>query len=304
MIFVIVASGIAIALALVNFNRTFSVPYPAIRSSSDSAVLARGQYLVYGPGHCADCHAPPDQKNRVDSGLITDLSGGYTITTFLGEMRSPNITSDPATGIGGLQDGEIARFFRYGVGHQGQVGLPMMMYADLSDDDLTAMLSYLRTLPPVYHLVSPSHYNILGKITKAYFLKPFAPATEPPLPQIPGLTATYGAYLANTVANCASCHTARNMKTGEYTGPRFAGGMVFHSTNPTGMTVVSPNLTPDSSTGRIVTWSRENFETRMRSGNLNRWSPMPWGPFSRMSAQDIGAIYLYLMQLHPVHKEN
>lgn len=300
---ILCASGVGIVYALLHFDRKFPTPYPAIRATSDSAVISRGRYLVYGPGHCADCHAPPHLKAKVDSGFEVDMSGGYAINTYLGEIRPPNITSDTATGIGGIGDAELARFMRYGVNHNGQVGLPIMMYANLSDADLIAILSFLRTLPPVKNYVPTSHYNLLGKITKAYFLEPFAPKVDPPTSPKPEMTIEYGEYLVDNVSNCGSCHTARNMKTGEYTGPYLGGGMIFHSSNAPGTTVISPNLTPDSATGRIVAWSLDLFTKRIKMGNLNTRSPMPWGPFSRMSDRDIGAIYLYLKSLKPVHRE-
>ncbi len=296
------AAGLAVVWALFRSDRTFPLPYPESRVVSDPETLFRGRYLVFGPGHCADCHAAPSQKAEVDSGREAELSGGYAIKTFLGEMRAPNITSDSVTGIGRLSDGEIARFLRYGVDHLGRVGLPIMMYADLSPRDLTAILSFLRALPPVRYEVSPSRYNLLGKITKAFFLEPFAPRPGPQCVPEPGLTAAYGGYLANDVANCAACHTARNMQTGEFTGPRFAGGLVFRNASDTRLTVISPNLTPDPRTGRIAGWTREMFTARMKRGTPATWSPMPWGPFSRMTEEDIGAIYLYLMQLGPVQR--
>ncbi len=284
-------------------DREFSSPLPEIRSVSDSAVIARGRYLVHGPGHCADCHAPVSEKSKVDAGLEARLSGGYALKIFLGEIIATNITPDPETGIGKISDGELARFFRTGIDHRGRVGLPMMMYADLTDGDLTAVLSYLRSVPPVRHAVPPSRYNLLGKITKAFFLEPFYPKAEaPPIP--PGETREYGGYLVETVSNCASCHTARNMKTGEYTGPRLAGGLVFRKSDAPSRMVISPNLTPDPRTGALAGWSRERFIERMRKGNLREWSPMPWGPFSRMTNPDLGAIYLYLTGLDPIYRDN
>jgi len=305
-----ILAGLSVCLAAIvvaaiwRADRTFHAPAPDLRAVADPETIARGRYLVQGPAHCADCHAPPSQKPRVDAGLEADLSGGYVLKTFLGEMRAPNITSDTATGIGGITDAELARFFRFGIDHRSQVGLPLMMYADLSDRDLIAVLSYLRTLPPISHAVPPSSYNILGKITKAYFLEPFAPAPDTSISPLPGVTREYGGYLAKVVANCASCHTARNMKTGEYTGPPFAGGLVFRKSDDPGQVMVSPNLTPDPQTGAIAGWSRERFIERMRRGDLRGWSPMPWGPYARMSDADLEAIHLFLLGLEPIHREN
>jgi len=302
--------SLVLLIALKRWDRTFVAPMPNLRSVSDTGIIARGRYLAYGPAHCADCHAPPEFKSKVDSDQEVPMSGGYEIKTYLGEIRPPNITPDSVTGMGRITDGELARFFRYGVDHRGQVGLPIMMLADLSDKDLVAIISFLRSTTPVKHEVAASHYNLLGKMTRAFFLEPFAPKIIPPPSQTPAISIQYGDYLVNTVSNCASCHTERNMKTGDYTGPRLAGGMVFRSSGSQHESLISPNLTPDSATGRITKWSQEIFIQRFKMGNLGNtenirsWSPMPWGPFSRMTDQDLGAIYLYLMQLPPVHKEN
>jgi mono/diheme cytochrome c family protein len=293
-----------ILLAYARADRKFEARVRPLNASTDTALIARGRYLVYGPGHCADCHAPPARKAEADAGRKTDLSGGYALKTFLGELIAPNITSDPATGIGGVSDSLLTRFFRHGIDHRGNVGLPVMQYADLSDRDLVAILSFLRTLDPVSNRVPPSRYNVLGKITKAFFLDPFEPAEDPPPAIEPGPTPEYGGYLANAVANCSGCHTARDMKTGEFTGPPFAGGLVFRNARDPRQIVVSPNLTPDPETGAIAGWTRERFLERMRRGNLREWSPMPWGPFGRMTDADLEAIRLYLDGLGPVHRLN
>jgi mono/diheme cytochrome c family protein len=264
--------------------------------------VSHGRYLAQGPAHCADCHADP--AGGTDPFGDPVLSGGYALPTYLGDILAPNLTSDSATGIGAVADSALVRFFRHGIDRLGQVGLPIMRYEDMSDSDLVAVLSYLRILPPVPHAVPRSRYNFLGKITKAYFLKPFAPAALPPSAPPRSETAAYGGYLANAVSTCASCHTARNMKTGEYTGPRFAGGLVFEKADAPGTMAISPNLTPDPSTGAIAGWTRERFIARMRRGSVRAWSPMPWGPFSRMTEGDLGAIYLYLNSLEPVRRDN
>jgi mono/diheme cytochrome c family protein len=232
------------------------------------------------------------------------LTGGYVLRTFLGEMRAPNLTSDIATGLGAIPDPLLARFFRTGIDHRGHVGLPVMQYPDLSDADMLAIVSYLRTLPPVTHAVPPSRYNAMGWITKAWFLGPFSGERPAPVGPTAGPSAEWGGYLANSVATCASCHTARNMKTGEFTGPRFAGGLVLRKADDPAQALVSPNLTPDPRTGIITGWSREQFVARFRRGNVRPWSPMPWGPFNRMTDFDLESIYLYLHGLNPVERDN
>jgi len=298
-----------LGLSYLRKDRVFEAPAPSFMATRDSAVIARGHYLVYGPGHCADCHAAPEAKAVVDGGGgkpggEAPLTGGYVLRTFLGEMRAPNLTADVATGLGAVPDPLLARFFRTGIDHRGHVGLPIMQYPDLSDADLLAIVSYLRTLPPVTHAVPPSRYNAMGWITKAWFLGPFSRERPAPAGPTAEPSAEWGGYLANSVATCASCHTARNMKTGEFTGPRFAGGLVLRKADDPAQVLISPNLTPDPRTGIITGWSREQFVARFRRGNVRPWSPMPWGPFSRMTDFDLESIYLYLHGLEPVDRED
>lgn len=329
-VLVLLAAAALTALAYRLEHRRYDWPEPQLESGlgpssgsdpGDSPktgyradLVARGEYLVNGPGHCADCHAHPSAKDRADRGEAVPLSGGRHLEIFLGQIRFPNITPDTATGIGLRTEGQLARFFRNGIDHRGEIGLPFMMYADLADEDLAAILAYLRTLPPVSHAVPPSRYNVLGKVTRAYFLEPFAPTRDSAPPPPRGRTAEYGGYLVNAVANCASCHTARNMKTGEYTGPRFGGGMVFRRAAEQARAgaetagdavreeVVSPNLTPDPETGVMAAWDEAAFIRRFKAGNLRDWSPMPWGPFSRIHEDDLAAMFLYLKGLAPVKR--
>ena len=54
------------------------------------------------------------------------------------------------------------------------------------------------------------------------------------------------------------------MKTKDYTGPPFAGGLVFRKSDSPEQVVISPSLTPDPRTGIIMGWSRDRFIGRMR----------------------------------------
>jgi mono/diheme cytochrome c family protein len=139
-------------------------------------------------------------------------------------------------------------------------------------------------------------WNVLGVITKAFFLAPEADRSAPVFVH-PDTTAEYGQYLATALANCRSCHTARNMKTGEYTGSFFAGGLEFRNGDHPETLLRSPNLTPDSASGRLAAWTVEEFISRFRAGQLMPWSPMPWGPYRRMADSDLRALYYFLKTL-------
>jgi mono/diheme cytochrome c family protein len=281
------------------WKKKFDAPYPAIKASNDSAVIARGKYLVYGPMHCATCHVASDQITDIEAGKELPLSGGWTLDIPPGTFRSRNLTSDKETGIGNLTDEQIARTLRYGVGHDGRFILPLMPFQIVSDEDMTAVISYLRTIPPVKHEVEPTKYKFLGKALLAFgVIKPEGPSGTPPKSVSRDSTAEYGNYLVNNVANCKGCHTYRSFKTGKFLGEPLAGAGIFPADSfSNGYSFRPPNLTPDPETGVIANWSETAFINRFRGGRIYAGSPMPWGPFSRMDETDLKAIYRYLKSI-------
>lgn len=279
------------------YQRQFDAPYPELQSTTDSQVIARGEYLAYGPARCADCHGDSIQRDAIAAGEKVPLSGGFYEDIYLGKVVFPNITPDQETGIGDLSDTQIARFFRTGINHRGEYGLPFMNYQQLGDADLIAILSFLRSQAPVRHEVEPSRYNFLGKLALAYFIRPELP--EPVFPDTLPRTASieYGRYLTEAMGSCRECHTNRSLKTGEYLGAFYAGGMPFEHPEDPGLSVVSPSLLPDPDTGKVAGYDKQAFVERMQAGQLRPWSPMAWGPYSRMTVTDLEAIYLYLASL-------
>jgi mono/diheme cytochrome c family protein len=304
-------TGIVLAVLIVGLvitvslrqNLKFDAPYPDIKASTDSAVIARGQYLVYGMAHCADCHADPANAERVAKGEIVPLVGGKVFDIPPGKFYSKNITSDKETGIGKYTDGQIARILRYGVAPDGGAVLPFMPFHNVSDEDLTAIISYLRTMPPVKHPNHEHEVNMLGRVVKAFLLKPTGPDGEVPKHVEIAPTVEYGKYLANNVANCKGCHTDRDLKTGKFIGPEFAGGLKFENEVP-GYAIVTPNITADPKTGRIANWSEDFFIQRFRMGKVIPQSIMPWGPFSHMKDDELKAIYRYLKSVQTVERDN
>lgn len=281
----------------------YDAAYPPIKASTDSAVLARGKYLVYGPAHCADCHAPMEKHEDVNKGLEVPLSGGIVFQLPIGNIYPPNITPDMETGIGKLTDGDVARALRYGVGHDGRAMVNFMPFHNTSDEDLTAIISYIRTIPAVSHKTETNTYNMMGKFVKAFFIKPVGPEGEVPKSVKPDSTVEYGRYLAYSVANCRGCHTERDMKTGDYIGKDFAGGFELESPIDKKTIFHTPNISPDPKTGHMYSWTEDQFLKRFRQGKLIPQSPMPWGPFSRMSDMEIKAIYRFLRTVTAVEKK-
>ena len=296
-----IAAGVLVAagsvVTYVRATRQVDAPYPDIKASADPAVIERGRYLVQGAAHCGECHGTVEPKGPTRLGR--PLQGGLEFELPVGTFRVPNITPDRETGIGGIEDRALARLIRYGVKPNGEMALPFMPYADLSDEDITAIISYLRAQKPVKHAVPAHDINPLGRIVQAYVLAPKGP-TQPPRKSVPPeATAAYGKYLTHNVGNCVMCHTQVDMRTGALSGPLFGGGAIHDgNTNPE-LKFVAPNLTPDPRWGWLQGWDEDAFVTRFAGGRVHAQSPMPWESFQGMTETDLRAIYRYFQTLPP-----
>jgi mono/diheme cytochrome c family protein len=282
----------------------FNPPNPEVAASTDTAVIARGRYVVRNVVNCASCHGDTTQREAGIAGADVPLSGGYTWDIPPGAIHARNITSDAETGIGRFSDGAVARALRYGVGADGRALLPFMELQGLSDEDLVAVVSYLRTQPPVHHLVPAHRYTLLGKVVKATLLaNPVGPKGTPPKRSPRGATVENGHYLVESVALCWACHTQRDDNTGALVGPRFGGATGFLEPSDPGHVWAPPNITRDAATGRLGQMSADDFVARFRAGRLIPGSPMPWQGFQRMTEDDLRAMYLYLESLPPVARD-
>lgn len=300
------AFAFLVAFILIAGSKKLDAPYPDITASADPAVIARGEYLVYGPAHCLDCHAPKDKLDAMFAGGPKPaLVGGWEFPIPPGTLRAPNITPDEETGIGRLTDAQIARSLRYGVNHNGGYIMPVMPYSQMSDADLQAIISYLRDQPAVRQERRQTEYSFLGKALLAFgVLKPKAPAAPAPKINPVDSPIAYGEYLAKSVANCMGCHTEMDLMTGEFVGKPFSGGFYFEpDAYSQGYHFVSPNLTPDKTTGIVSSWDEATFTKRLKAGRIHKGSPMPWEAFANMDSTDLSAIYQYLQSLEPVARK-
>ena len=291
-------------VAFVNLShpKTFDAPYPDITASTDSALIARGKYLAFGPAHCATCHVPMDKMEAVENGLEMPLSGGWTLDIPPGTFRAMNLTPDPETGVGNYTDGELARALRHNVKRDGTVLMPFMAFQHLSDYDLKAVISLLRSQPAVKNEIPETEYKFLGKALLAFgAITPVGPSMAPPAHVPMDSSIAYGEYVANSVGNCRGCHTEFDMRTGKYIGGEFGGGNIMESDpHIPGLSFVTPNLTPHPTDGHMIEWDEENFVKRMQAGRVHKGSPMPWGANSKMTETELKAIWRYLQTLEPI----
>jgi mono/diheme cytochrome c family protein len=284
-------------------------PMPAITASSDPAVIERGAYLVNAVAHCSACHSPAADYMASRAGDVVAPKGGHEWHMGpLGTIRSPNITSHPTTGIGNLSDGQIARAIRYGIKADHRGALFMMGVGPMSDEDLTAIVSYVRTIPAVDNTIAPHDVQLMGKVLFQGPMKFFAEPHDYPIPPFvkEGETSiARGRYLAEGPAFCAGCHSDFTYEDKlVFVGQTHSGRResTFPDETEEGFVFYSPNLTNDPETGHTTSWTPEQFTKRMRAGRVYAGSPMPWETYANMTDADIESIRLYLGSLPPTRK--
>ncbi|QHT68608.1 cytochrome c [Rhodocytophaga rosea] len=295
-----VITGIVLAFLLyvqLTYQQTYEVPVTGLKASTDLTIIARGKYLAMGPAHCWTCHV--EDPSSVD--LIKEtpaMSGGLLLDLpWIATLRTPNITSDKKTGIGRYSDDQLAQVIRYNRTPKGHALVPFMTYNAMSDADIVAILSYLRSTKPIEKAIPEHNFTMLGKLLMRFVIKPDVTETHQQFAALkPDTTAGYGKYLAYTVTNCNGCHTERG-PAGEFVGEPFAGG---HKRELQTGTFVVPNLTPDPQTGRIYHWNQQTFINRFRMGKVYQEDFMPWRAYQQMNDNDLKAIYNFLQTLKPV----
>ncbi len=117
--------------------------------------VERGKYLV-SLGGCNDCHTPGVFLGKPDfSRALGGSEVGFEIPG-LGVFHGPNLTPDKETGLGDWTNEQIATAIRKGERPDGRELAPIMpwrAFAILTDQDVSAIVAYLKSLPPVKNKV-------------------------------------------------------------------------------------------------------------------------------------------------------
>jgi mono/diheme cytochrome c family protein len=301
-VLVVLIAGVVVYVNATARRDFSSVPMPSVKASTDPAVVAQGEYLVHAVAHCSACHGPAEKVNLRQLGEKHEMQGGFELKAGpFGTFRPANLTSCSETGLGKFSDGEIARAVAHGVDRTGGFA-PMMTLAvgNMSQEDLTAIISYLRTVAPIKNSVPPDEWGFIAKALSSKF----SPRNDPPMKHVApgGISVERGEYLANGPALCSGCHSAIDPMAGfKIVGPKFQGSnQPEPDPNAEGMVAVPPNLTPDPETGHITSWDEEKFVARFKAGRAFPGTKMPWESFKQMTEDDMRSIYRYLRTLAPV----
>jgi mono/diheme cytochrome c family protein len=119
--------------------------------------VRRGAYLAT-IAHCLECHTPME-RGVLQFETSLGAGGRPFLPSFVKGLPeswkgavSRNITPHPEQGIGRWTDAEVKRAITQGIGRDGRkLELPMAFgwYAGIRDEDLDAIVAYLRSLPPL-----------------------------------------------------------------------------------------------------------------------------------------------------------
>ncbi|HYD66731.1 c-type cytochrome [Azospirillum sp.] len=254
--------------------------------------LERGRYLMNSVVACGNCHTPQTPAGPVPG---QELAGGTPFKDAAFTAYASNITPDPETGIGRWTDEQIITAIREGRRPDGSlIGPPMPteFYRHISDNDVKALVAYMRTVPPVRNAVPKSEYRM-----------PLPASWGPPIGTVPDVPRTdklaYGAYLTGALGHCQDCHTPRLPDGRLETARPGAGGQPFPG--PWGVSV-SRNITSSDKAG-LGQWTDAQIKRAITEGiradGTRLAPPMAFHWYRNIAADDLDAIVAHLRTLPP-----
>lgn len=276
-------------LALVSFsklNQRLDNPVSEIQIVGTPEQIVRGEKLA---NICVSCHSPNNQL---------PLSGSNFAVKFelppIGTLYAPNLT--PSGNITDWTDGELIRAIREGIDQSGRslLVMPSANFRYMSDEDVQALVAYLRSQPPMGAPSPENRLNVLGAIFVNLF--DFRTAQTPvghvTAPQMD--TPEYGKYLVDVIG-CRDCH-----------GSQLEGKIDNGQPGPP----PGPNLTQI-----VPQWTEEDFMIFFNTGTLPDGGQvptltlnsgfsepeMPWPMVRAVTTDDeLKAMFTYLHNLPPV----
>ncbi|MEH2471992.1 mono/diheme cytochrome c family protein [Nitrobacteraceae bacterium AZCC 2161] len=282
---IVVAAASAAGLAYRSAIDKIARPDP---QSFPIDLVEKGEKLAL-IGDCAVCHT-------ASSG--SDYAGGLPLSTPFGTLFTTNITPDEKTGIGTWSMQAFRRAMQEGVVRDGShlyPAFPYDHYTHVADADIDSIYAFLMTRRPVEattpdnKLIPPLGFRPLLAGWKLLFLR--GGTWQPDASQ----SAEYnrGAYLAEGLGHCGSCHTPRNIMGGEVSSKPYAGGVAEGW--------VAPALNQQNPATR--SWNADQIYTYLRTGiDINHSAASgPMAPvvhgLAKAPEADVRAISIYVASL-------
>jgi mono/diheme cytochrome c family protein len=262
-------SGI-FAVAVGGCTGKYIRPTTAEPVAATPEVVARGSYLVNQVSMCGVCHTPRVGGNwlggeRSDAylaggSLFDDRESGFKVV-------APNITPDRETGVGAWTDDQVARATRDGIRHDDSLLMPPMPftgYGVMSDEDVRAVVAYLRTVPPVKNRVDREQrkFPFMMRVAAKMGAIHHAPAQGVKAPPATEKKA-YGAYL-NKIGLCWECHSLGKRGPTDDEDQLMSGSRMAFAEPEYGK-IYARNLTPDAETG-LGKYTAEQIKQALKTG--------------------------------------
>jgi mono/diheme cytochrome c family protein len=266
LVVLILAVALGAAFVALAWRPSIAPIEPAERRGFEASLVERGAALA-AVGGCVSCHTAPRGK---------PYAGGLALATPFGTIYGTNITPDPETGIGRWSEAAFVRAMREGVSRDGRHLYPVFPYdhyTRVADDEVRAIYAFLMTREPVRaearenDLIFPMNVRMLVAGWKLLFFDGAAYRPDP------SQSAEWnrGAYLAEGLGHCGSCHTPRNFLGAPKKRLHFAGGQAegWHA----------PAL--DASSRTPVPWTVEALQSYLTRG-MSDVHEVSAGPMTRV----------------------
>jgi mono/diheme cytochrome c family protein len=290
------ATSRALGLTIETHRVDFPVPFPVSADDPEAAGLdeagrqqlalrrgvERGRHLVTARYACVECHGD-------------NFGGGTMIDAFpIGRLLGPNLTAGRGSRTIGYTPADWDRIVRHGVLPDGRPAvMPSTDFVRMSDQELSDVVAYIRSFPPVDNDVPRPTFGPVGKVliatgqmkASAGEIAHDQPHAE--LPPAAAATTEFGQHVAGV---CTGCHR-----------PDFSGGPIVGG-DPSWPP--ARNLTSDPAA--LGPWTEEQFVRALREGVRPDGTPLgpPMSaimPFAqRMTDVELQALWLYLRSLPPV----
>jgi cytochrome c551/c552 len=259
---------------------------------ADALTIERGKYLVNSVLSCGNCHSPRTDDNAVIAGR--ELSGGRSYDTPMFYVTPGNLTPDPETGLGRWSADDLKRALTRGIRPNGLPLAPMMpvaFFKAMTEQDLDAVVGYLRSLPPQRNPTP-------GPVYRKPFHVEEVPDAQRPFTEreAAGDEITRGRYLA-TLGHCLDCHTPVVDGKTDFVADGGRGGKRVGLQR-----LLVPNITSHPSAG-LGGWTDAEIRRALTQGvsrdGRRLQYPMPWPFFATLRDGDVSALVAWLRSLPP-----
>jgi mono/diheme cytochrome c family protein len=280
----------AIAWAMAAWPRAEFIPARSAQAWAPTPQnIARGAYLARA-GDCIGCHTARGGA---------PYAGGRALDTPFGRLYGPNLTPDPATGIGTWSADDFWNALHNGIGRDGRLLYPAFPYphtTKVTRNDADALYAWLRTLTPVrqpnrpHALRFPYDSQLALAGWRLLYFRPGVHADDPAR----GPAWNRGAYLVEGLGHCSACHSTRNLLGGS--GGGLSGGLIPVSG------WYAPSLTADREAG-LGQWEVAHIVQLLGTGVAPQGAV--FGPMAEVVGQslqylsepDLRAMAVYLQSL-------